>query len=109
MVLRTRFTQLLVVRLHHTVAFESTDLWKSAADFRTQTGKIWDSRCTRETEGTSLLEVYFEPEVDENSRVLFLRYVHDHLMQHAQECSPLAALLLQEQKVRRVRRAVQGP
>jgi hypothetical protein len=23
----------LVVRLHHTVAFQSTDLWKSAADF----------------------------------------------------------------------------
>lgn len=27
----------LVVRLHHTVAFQSTDLWKSAADFMTQT------------------------------------------------------------------------
>ena len=38
---------------------------------------------TRESEGTSLLEVYFEPDVDGNSRVLFLRYVHEHLMQHA--------------------------
>src|SRR5882762_8888520 len=28
----------LVVRLHHTVAFDSTDLWRSAADFKTQTG-----------------------------------------------------------------------
>ena len=28
----------LVVRLHHTVAFQSTDLGKSAADFKTQTG-----------------------------------------------------------------------
>ena len=28
----------LVVRLHHTVAFQSADLWKSAADFKTQTG-----------------------------------------------------------------------
>jgi hypothetical protein len=39
---------------------------------------------TRETEGASLLEVYFEPDLDRNSRVLFLRYVHDHLMQQAQ-------------------------
>jgi hypothetical protein len=44
---------------------------------------------TRETEGSSRLEVYFEPGVDENSRVLFLRYVHDHLMQHAENVARL--------------------
>jgi WD40 repeat protein len=74
----------LVVRLHHTVAFDSAELWKSAADFRTQSGAKLGFAITREAEGTSRLEVYFEPDVDENSRVLFLRYVHDHLMQHAQ-------------------------
>jgi WD40 repeat protein len=73
----------LVVRLHHTVAFESTELWKSAADFRTQTGAALGFTLTRETEGTSRLEVYFEPEVDQNSRVLFLRYIHNHLLEHA--------------------------
>src|SRR5215471_15019789 len=86
MVPRMRFTRRWwsVVRLHHTVAFESTDLWKSAADFKTQTGSKLGFTLTREGEGTSLLEVYFEPGVDENSRVLFLRYVHEHLMQHGQ-------------------------
>ena len=74
----------LVVRLHHTLAFEITDLWKSAADFKTQTGTKLGFTLTRETEGSSRLEVYFEPNVDENSRVLFLRYVHEHLVQHAQ-------------------------
>jgi hypothetical protein len=74
----------MVVRLHHTVAFQSTDLWKSAADFETLTGTKLGFTLTRETEGASLLEAYFEPDVDGNSRVLFLRYVHDHLMQHAQ-------------------------
>ncbi|NTU43103.1 MAG: DUF4365 domain-containing protein, partial [Nitrospirales bacterium] len=74
----------LVVRLHHTVAFESTDLWKSAADFRTQTGAALGFTLMRESEGASRLEVYFEPKVDSNSQVLFLRYVHDHLTQHAQ-------------------------
>jgi hypothetical protein len=74
----------LVVRLHHTVAFQSTDLWRSAADFQTQTGAALGFTLTRETEGSSRLEVYFEPDVDANSRVLFLRYVHDHLTQQTQ-------------------------
>jgi len=52
----------LLVRLHHTVAFESTDLWKSAADFRRQTGTKWGFTLAREAEGSSRLEVYFEPE-----------------------------------------------
>ena len=73
----------LVVRLHHTVAFESTELWKSAADFRTQTGAALGFTLTRESEGTSRLEVYFEPEVDQSSQVLFLRYIHNHLIEHA--------------------------
>lgn len=74
----------LVVRLHHTLAFDITDLWKSAADFTTQTKTKLGFTLTREAEGSSRLEVYFEPDVDPNSRVLFLRYVHDHLMQHGQ-------------------------
>ena len=79
----------LVVRLHHTVAFDSTELWKSAADFKTNTGAALGFTLKRETEGTSLLEVYFAPDVDPNSRVVFLRYVHDHLMQHAQNVARL--------------------
>ena len=74
----------LVVRLQHTMAFDITELWKSAADFNTQTGQQLGFTITREGEGASLLEVYFEPDVDDNSQVLFLRYVHDHLTQHAQ-------------------------
>src|SRR5262249_28361042 len=79
----------LVVRLHHTVAFQSTDLWKSAADFKTQTGARLGFILTRKPEGSSLLEIYFEPAVDESSRLLFLRYVHDHLMRHGQNVARL--------------------
>jgi hypothetical protein len=74
----------LVVRLHHTVAFQSTALWKSAADFKTQTGAALGFRLTNEPEGASRLQIYFEPDVDLNSRVLFLRYVQDHLTAEAQ-------------------------
>jgi GTPase SAR1 family protein len=75
----------LVVRLHYTVAFGGVDLWKSAADFRTETGSRLGIALVREPQGTSRIEVYFEPDVDLNSRVLFLRYVHDHLGQLAQD------------------------
>jgi GTPase SAR1 family protein len=91
----------LVVRLHHTVAFQSTDLWKSAADFKTQTGQKLGFTLTRESEGTSLLEVYFELDVDGNSRVLFLRYVHDHLMQHAQNVVRLRRYFCGNKKCKR--------
>ena len=75
----------LVVRLHHTEAFESDQLWKDAADFKTQTGQSLGLKLIREAEGTARLEVYFNPDVDENSRLVFLRYVHNHLTDHAQE------------------------
>ena len=75
----------LVVRLHHTLAFESKEFWRSAADFTTQSGGVeLGFTLFRETEGTSRLEVYFQRTIDENSKLLFLRYIHDHLTQHAQ-------------------------
>jgi small GTP-binding protein len=75
----------LVVRLHHTAAFEADQLWKDAADFKTQTGQSLGLKLTREAEGAARLEVYFNPDVDENSRLVILRYVHNHLTEHAQD------------------------
>jgi len=74
----------LVVRLHHTEAFEADQLWKDAADFKTQTGQSLGLKLIREAEGAARLEVYFNSDVDENSRVIFLRYVNNHLTEHAQ-------------------------
>jgi small GTP-binding protein len=73
----------LVVRLHHTLAFKSTELWKDAADFKTQMGAALGLTLTREGEGTSRLDAYFSPEVDEGSQLLFLLYIHNHLQEHA--------------------------
>lgn len=91
----------LVVRLHYTVAFESTNLWSSAADFKTQTGAGLGFALARESEGTSRLEVYFEPKVAPDTQVLFLRYVHDHLDQHAQNVVRLRHYACGNQKCRR--------
>lgn len=70
----------LVVRLHHTDAFETAQLWKDAADFKTQMGKMLGVQLVREAEGQSRLEIYFGPEVEEDTRALLLRYVQDHLV-----------------------------
>jgi hypothetical protein len=48
----------LVVRLHHTKAFEKDQLWRYAADFKTQAHKRVGLKITK---------------------VTFIRYVHDHL------------------------------
>lgn len=73
----------LVVRLHHTEAFEAYELWRFAADFRTQTGESLGLKFTREAEGAARLDIYFAPSVDENSRMVFLRYIHNHLSEQA--------------------------
>jgi len=75
----------LVVRLHHTEVFEADELWKDAADFKTQTGQGLGLKLAREAEGAARLEAYFNPDVDENSRLVFLRYVHNHLTEHAKD------------------------
>lgn len=69
----------LVVRLLHTTAFTKHHLWKDAADLRTQLGEDLGFKLIREAEGVVRLEVYFQPSVDDNSRLVFLRYIHDHL------------------------------
>src|SRR5262249_10942494 len=75
----------LVVRLHHTEAFESEQLWRFAADFKTQTGRDLGLKLTREAEGNARLELYFSPAVEMDSRVIFERYVYNHLIEHAQD------------------------
>ncbi len=78
----------LVVRLHHTKAFQSPNfgqLWKDAADFKTHTGKSLGLKLIREAEGSARLEVYFSPDVEMDSRVIFDQYVRNHLTEYAAE------------------------
>jgi hypothetical protein len=74
-----------VVRLHHTETFESDQLWKDAADLKTQTGQGLGIKLVREMEGVARLEIYFNTEVDENMRLVFVRYIHNHLNQYGQQ------------------------
>jgi small GTP-binding protein len=75
----------LVVRLHHTPAFEKDQLWRFAADFRTQGGKRAGLKMEKKGEGAAEIAVYFEPGVPEDTKVTFIRYVHEHLKVKAQD------------------------
>jgi small GTP-binding protein len=69
----------LVVRLHHTTTFEKDALWRFAADFKTQAGKRLGLKMTNKHEGAAEITVYLEPDIPDDTKVTFIRYVHDHL------------------------------
>ncbi len=69
----------LVVRLHHTPVFDKDRLWRFAADFKTQEGKRVGLKMNRRGEAGAEITVYFEPGIPDDTKVTFIRYVHDHL------------------------------
>ena len=79
----------LVVRLHHTEAFQQDQLWRYAADFKTKLGKQLGVKLTRRAPGEGELEVCFEPTVAMEERIIFSKYVHEHLLQHARDVERL--------------------
>jgi small GTP-binding protein len=75
----------LVVRLHHTDSFNQDRLWRYAADFKTLTGKQLGVKLTRRSEGSSELEVYFDPAIEVGEKIVFSRYVHEHLLRNTRD------------------------
>jgi hypothetical protein len=75
----------LVVRLHHTTAFEKDRLWRLAADFRTQQGKRVGLKMIQSAEGSSEITVYCDPDVPDDTKVTFNRYIHNHLEAKAKD------------------------
>ncbi len=75
----------LVVRLYHTLAFDKDQLWRYAADFKTQAGKRLGLKMTKKSEGTGEIVIYFEPGVPADVQVTFIRYVHEHLGRKAKD------------------------
>jgi small GTP-binding protein len=79
----------LVVRLHHTKPFEQDQLWRYAADFKTLTGKQLGVKLTRRAEGAGEMEVYFDSTIPVEEKIIFSRYVHEHLLQKGQDVDRL--------------------
>jgi small GTP-binding protein len=69
----------LVVRLHHTQPFKQRDLWRYAADFQTLTGKQLGFKLVRRSQGSAEVQLYFEEGISEEERIIFSKYVSEHL------------------------------
>jgi GTPase SAR1 family protein len=74
----------LVVRLSYSDGFEKDELWKNAADFKTPEGKRVGLAMTKKAEGAAEIVVYFEGRVPDDTKVTFIKYVHEHLLARAQ-------------------------
>jgi small GTP-binding protein len=79
----------LVVRLHHTEPFQQDQLWRRAADFKTNTGKRLGLKLTRRGPGAGELELYFDPTIAIEEKIIFCKYVHEHLLEHARDVERL--------------------
>jgi small GTP-binding protein len=76
----------LVVRLHHTESFEADELWRYAADFKSLSQqRRLGVKLTRRGEGAGELEVYFDPDISVAEKMIFSRYVHEHLLKKGNE------------------------
>jgi len=79
----------LVTRLHYTGPFKQDQLWRYAADFKTHTGKQLGVKLNRRAAGAGELEVYFDPTVSMEEKIIFSKYIHEHLVQHGTDVERL--------------------
>lgn len=76
----------LVVRLDHTHQFKREQLWQDAAEFSTKGGqKIGVKLMRRLAGGAASVEVYCDPTALIGEKIIFVKYVHDHLIQRASQ------------------------
>jgi hypothetical protein len=71
----------LVVRLHHSDVVSKKDLWLDAADFSTASGKLIGIKMTRHGHGGGAIAVFCDTNVDDDIRLPFIQYVHEHLLE----------------------------
>ena len=74
----------LIVRLSYSDGFKRDQLWKDAADFKTHGGKRVGLAMTKKAEGSAEIVVYFDAGVPDDTKVTFIKYVHEHLLAKAQ-------------------------
>lgn len=74
----------LVVRLSYSDGFKCDQLWKDAADFKTPSDKRVGLAMTKKGEGKAEIVVYFDAGVPDDTKVTFIKYVHEHLLARAQ-------------------------
>ena len=98
----------LVVRLYYAPGFTIQKLWQDYAEFCSETGARLCVHLTRGREGRGSLKLYCAAETADDTRVLFSRYVHEHVEEKASEiersrhyaCSKCGKVFLDDNEVR---------
>jgi hypothetical protein len=79
----------LIVQLHNSVAFNQDQLWRYAADFKTHSDKQLGLKLNRRAEGAAEIEVYFDPTIPLGEKIIFSKYVHQHVLRTAEDVERL--------------------
>ena len=72
----------LVVRLWYSQEFEHRELWRNAAEFASTKGNTLGLVIKKTGDGDATISLYFDVEVPDELKVLFIEYVHRHLARY---------------------------
>ncbi|HVT12839.1 MAG TPA: TIR domain-containing protein [Fimbriimonadaceae bacterium] len=76
----------LVVRLWYSQEFEHKELWRNAAEFASPKGFTLGLKIdNQQGEGTAKISFYFDKDVQDELKALFIEYGHRHLARYAAE------------------------
>ena len=73
----------LCVRLFYGEAYKVKDLWKDVAEFCDAMDRACGFQLTISNEGYGTISIFFGEEVSVESKLQFLRFIHEHLMKRA--------------------------
>lgn len=78
----------LVVRLWYSQEFQHRELWRNAAEFASPRGYTLGLKIdNQQGEGTARISFYFDKDVQDELKSLFIEYGHRHLARYAMEVS----------------------
>lgn len=77
----------LVVRLWYSKEFGHKELWKDAVEFETPTGGTTGLMMSRHGEGEATIAVFFDKQVHDDLRVVFIQYIYQHLEKYVTQVS----------------------
>jgi hypothetical protein len=78
----------LVVRLWYSQEFEHRELWRNAAEFASPKGYTLGLKIdNKQGEGTATISLYFDVQVEDVLKAIFIEYVHRHLAKYGCEVS----------------------
>ena len=75
----------LVVRLWYSQEFAHRELWRNAAEFESARKQTLGLKITKTGDGAATISLYFDREVPDELKVIFIEYVHRHLAKYACE------------------------